>query len=120
MKGLRMLIPVLVLVIGLGALPVSKVKADNTAKGGTVDYAALATKYEKMAADEGAVIAEHQAMLKQADVQNPGNEKRGGNPMNKHCNAIIKDAKKLKADYEAFAAFCKMMVKETEKKTSDK
>ena len=115
-----MLIPALALAIGLGALPGSKVKADDTAKSGAIDYAALATKYEKMAADEDAVIAEHQAMLKQADVQNPGNEKRGGNPMNKHCNAIIRDAKKLKADYEAFASFCKMMVKETEKKASSK
>lgn len=115
MKFRKWLVPLSAVLICAGFFSALKVRADETApaamKSGT-DYAALAAKYEKMAADQDAVIAEHQEMLRQTGVQHPGNEKHGGNPMDKHCNAIIRDAKKLKADYLAFAAWAKLAAKE--------
>lgn len=111
MKKFRILVPVLALLAFIGSFAI--VKADDMKQG--MDYAALAAKYDKLAADQDAIIAEHQSMLINTDRQNPGSEKRGGNPMNKHCNAIIKDAKKLKADYVAFAAWARLAAKENVK-----
>ena len=113
MKILKLLVPALALLIG-GALSVSKVMA-NESKG--VDYAALGAKYEKLAVAQDAVISEHEAMKMKEEKKNPGKPGMSSiAKMNKHCNAIIKDAKKLKVDYESFAAWCKLMATEGVKK----
>ncbi len=109
MKNNWLLIPAFALLVSFGITPV--VKAEEAKKG--KDYAALASKYEKLAAEQDAVIAEHEGMKVSKAKQHPGKPGLSENDkMNKHCNAIIKDAKKLKADYESFAAFCKLMAKE--------
>lgn len=112
MKKKLFWVPVLTFLIGFGFTAV--LKADEMKQG--TDYAALATKYEKMAADQDAVIAEHETMKTDMEKQHPGKPGVSENAkMKKHCDSIIKDAKKLKADYEGFAAWCKLMAKENVK-----
>jgi hypothetical protein len=71
------------------------------------DHIAIAEKYEKMAADQQAVAQEHTTMLKEYKANAHRYPKQVREKwiaeMNRHCKAIIRDAKKLAADYEAIA-----------------
>ena len=117
MKKNWILVPMLALLAFVGSVAV--VKADADTKEDKMEakqadhYSDMATKYEKMASDQESVIAEHETMKVDYAKQHagkPGVSENG--KMAKHCNMIIKDAKKLKADYEGFASWCKMMAKE--------
>ena len=109
MKKNWILVSVLAVLAFVGSIGV--VKADNSNSGTQVkngtDYSALAAKYDKLAADQDVIITEHETMKVAYTQQHAG--------MDKHCNAIIKDAKKLKADYVAFADWARLMAKETVK-----
>ncbi len=108
MKKNWILAPMLAILAFVGSFAVVKADADSKedAKEAkqTSHYSDMAAKYDKMASDQDAIIAEHEAMKVSYTQQHAG--------MEKHCNAIIKDAKKLKADYESFATWSKMMAKE--------
>ncbi len=117
MKKNWILVPVLAILAFVGSMSV--VKADADSKEDAVEakqaakYSDLAVKYEKLAADQDAIISEHETMKMDMAKKNPGkpgvsvNEK-----MDMHCNTIIKNAKKSKAGFESFASWCKMMAKE--------
>ena len=103
------LVPTLALLAFAGSIAV--VKADEAKKD--TDYAALAVKYDKLAAAQDAIIHEHASMKVEKARMHPGKPGISVNAaMDKHCDAIIRDAKKLKADYKAFADWCRLMVKE--------
>lgn len=111
MKTKRLLIAALALAVGMGAASVV------LAGAGGADYKALAAKYDKLAAAQDKVVQEHETMKADTAKQNTGKPGLSVNAkMKKHCDAIIRDAKKLKKDYEAFAAWARMMAEEgTEK-----
>lgn len=71
------------------------------------DHIAIAEKYEKMAADEDAVAQEHVTMLREYKANAHHYPKQVREKwiadMRRHCNAIIRDARKLAADYRAVA-----------------
>ena len=71
------------------------------------EHIAIAEKYERIAADQEAVAEEHTQMLKDyranaARYPKQVREKRIA-AMKKHCTAIIRDSKRLAADYRAMA-----------------
>lgn len=97
-----------VLALGLSVFITSAV---SMAKG-KIDHAALSQKYEKMASEQDAIIKEHEQMKKdkksmQAGLPKATREKTISD-MEKHCDAIISDAKKLGEDYRAMAQWHKM------------
>ena len=108
MKKSWILFSALTLLAFAGSLAIVQAKEAKKSK----DYTALAAKYDKLAAKQAAIVKEHESMLADTDKQNPGSAKHGGNPMDKHCNSIIKDAKKLQSDYQSFADWCRSMAKE--------
>ena len=68
---------------------------------------AAAEKYEKLAADQEAIVKEHKEMKadyrsNQAVIMKQVREKALAD-MDKHCDAIIADAQKLADDYKAMA-----------------
>lgn len=67
---------------------------------------AKAAAYEQKAADLDAVVAEHKAMKKAGMTDKTPVSVR--QKMEKHCDAIITDAAKLRDDYRAFATWHKM------------
>jgi len=71
------------------------------------DHLAMAKSYEDKAAAQDALIAEHEQMKKDYKARYFINEKITPmsqlKKMNEHCDAIIKDAKKLKAEFLDFA-----------------
>ncbi|HSA59443.1 MAG TPA: hypothetical protein VLJ37_07135 [bacterium] len=80
------------------------------------DHAALAEKYEKMAADQDALVKEHTEMKKdyrsnQAVLPKQTREK-SLSEMDEHCNAIITEARKLADEYKAMAQWHKMRAEE--------
>jgi hypothetical protein len=71
------------------------------------DHIAAAEEYEAKAAEQEAIAAEHFEMMKQYRARahrysKQVREKRLA-AMRKHCNAIIRDARRLAADYRAMA-----------------
>ncbi len=71
---------------------------------------AKAAEYEKKAAEQEAVIQEHEKMKEDYKRSHGINGKNEFlfTAMQKHCDAIIHDAGKLKADYEGFAQWHRM------------
>ncbi len=65
-----------------------------------------AAAYEQKAAELDAVVAEHKAMKKAGMTDKTPVSVR--QKMEKHCDAIITDAAKLRDDYRAFATWHKM------------
>ena len=92
------------------ALPV-RVQADEVS-----DHQGLVASYEKKAAEQDAVIAEHEQMKKDYAARFSVPQKGGKLPqiqaMEKHCNAIIEDATKLRDEYRDFAKWHKMRAAE--------
>jgi hypothetical protein len=84
------------------------------------DHLAMAKSYEEKAAALDKVIAEHEQMKKDYKTQYFINEKvtpvAGLKKMNEHCNAIINDAEKLKAQYLDFAKWHRMRAAELQGK----
>jgi hypothetical protein len=84
------------------------------------DHQATATSYEQKAAQQDALIKEHVEMKKTyAQRYTPGNASKIGVPskvkqMEKHCNAIVKDATKLRNELLDFAKWHRMRAAELE------
>jgi hypothetical protein len=86
----------------------------------TAEHEALAKQYREQAAQNKKLANEHRAMAEaykhmhpdtKGGVKNPLNEK-----MQKHCEAIAKDADKLAADDEKAADYHEMRAKELQGK----
>jgi predicted nuclease with TOPRIM domain len=96
-----------VLGAGAAASAAPKTKAEHTA---------LMEKYDKMAADQEALVKEHTEMKKdyrsnQAVLPKATREKSLAE-MDTHCDAIIGSAKKLADEYKAMAQWHKMRAEE--------
>jgi hypothetical protein len=79
------------------------------------DHAALAKRYDEKAAAAAREAAEHEAMLEaayKAELHSKAPIKRAYEKMRKHCQPIIRDAKRLAKDMEAFAAWHRMRAAE--------
>ena len=72
-----------------------------------------AAAYEQKATDLDAVIAEHKAMKKEGVTEKTQVSVR--QKMDKHCDAIIADATKLRDDYKAFATWYRLQATEEKK-----
>ena len=88
---------------------------------GVSDHSAWAKAYEEKAAEQGAVIAEHEKMKKdfrQKYAPNPHQPdlftERKIQPVEEHCDAIIQDARKLQNDFLEFAKWHRMQASESE------
>lgn len=115
MKALGIVI--LGLAIMVGSLVPYNVYAAEPSES-AADHLAAAKSYEDKAAALDPVIAEHEQMKKdyrsKASIAKlPITDVR---KMNEHCDAIIKDAKKLKAAYLEFAKWHQMKAKELQGK----
>jgi outer membrane murein-binding lipoprotein Lpp len=111
MKRNRILVPVLAFLAFTGSIAVGNADADNSGS----KYSELAAKYDKLAVDQEAIIQEHKQMKADTAKNNPTDSKNASHPvdkMNAHCDSIIKDAAKLKHDYESFATWARLMDKE--------
>ncbi len=98
------LVAVSLLVPGLAAAEVPTTRAEHLA---------AAEKYEAKAAEQDAIAAEHFEMMKRYRANahrypKQVREKRLA-AMRKHCNAIIRDARRLAADYRAMARWHRTM-----------
>jgi len=112
-------IVILGLAIMVGSLVTQNVYAAEPSQV-AADHLAMAKSYEEKAAALDAVIAEHEQMKKEYKSKFFINEKAtpmsGLKKMNAHCDAIIKDAKKLKAEYLDFEKWHEMRAKELQGK----
>lgn len=100
----------LMLASGVASAGVAKTKADHLSES---------AKYEKLAADQQAVVKEHTSMKQdyrsdQAALPKATREKDLGD-MDKHCDAIIAEAKKLADEYSAMAQWHKLRAEESGK-----
>jgi hypothetical protein len=86
----------------------------------STDHLAMAKSYEDKAAAQDALIAEHEQMKKDYKSRFFINEKLTPmaklKKMNDHCDAIIKDAQKLKADFNDFAKWHRLRAAELQGK----
>ncbi len=84
----------------------------------TVDeHVSMATAYDERAEAQAAVVKEHEDMRKAYNTT--VNDKTPAivrEKMDKHCGAIIKDAKKLQDDFKAFAQWHRMRAAEIQGK----
>lgn len=84
------------------------------------DHQAMAASYEEKAKAQQGLIDEHTQMKKDYKSKYYINEKltpaRTLDPMNKHCDVIIKDATKLRDELQEFAKWHKMRAAELEGK----
>lgn len=99
------LVPALGIVIAACALTTAFAAA--AAPKTKAEHIAVAEKYERIAAEQEAVAEEHTQMLKDYRANahrypKQAREKRIAT-MKKHCTAIIRDSKRLAADYRAMA-----------------
>lgn len=79
------------------------------------DHLALAKRYEDKAAAAAREATEHEAMLTaayKAELHSKAPIKRAYEQMRKHCQPIIRDAKRLAKDMEEFAAWHRMRAAE--------
>jgi hypothetical protein len=71
------------------------------------DHIAIAEKYEKMAADQEAIVEEHATMLQEYKANAHRYPKQVREKwiaeMNRHCKAIMRAAKQLAAEYKSVA-----------------
>ncbi len=86
----------------------------------TADHLKMEKYYEDKATEQDAIIAEHQRMKSEYKQQYFINEKvtpvNRLKEMEKHCDAIIHDAQKLRADYLESAKWHKMRATELQGK----
>lgn len=81
------------------------------------EHMSMATSYDERAEAQAAVVKEHEDMRKAYNAT--VNEKTPApirEKMDKHCGAIIKDAKKLQDDFKAFAQWHRMRAAELQGK----
>lgn len=80
------------------------------------DHMAMADKYEKMAADQEAVAKEHTEMKSEYHAKwFPKQEREKAiSEMDKHCDAIISESKKIADEYKALALWHKARAGDTE------
>jgi hypothetical protein len=107
-----------VLLLLIGGLLLAPTIANAEAPKTKADHIAIAEKYEKLAADAEAVAQEHTTMLKEYKANahrypKQVREKRIAE-MDRHCKAIIRDARKLAADYTAVAKWHRTAAAELE------
>ena len=98
--------------MSLAILMASAVMASETPKT-KADCAAIAEKYEKLAADQEAVVQEHKEMkrhyrLSVANSLPKQTREKSVAEMEKHCDAIIATAQKLANEYKAAAEWHKI------------
>lgn len=82
------------------------------------EHRARAEKYERMAADQEAVVAEHREMKTEYRSKwFPPKQirEKALADMDKHCDAIISSAKKLADEYKAMAQWHKLRAEEFQK-----
>lgn len=113
MKTLNLIVLSLLFTLqSFGSLPLYAVEETQAVS----DHVALAASYEEKAAAQDIVIGEHTKMKQDYKARFFVNEKVS--PMNKiqgmveHCDAIIKDAQKLKSEYLEFAKWHRMRAAE--------
>ncbi len=99
----KILVPAMGIAIGAWAVTSAAAAAPKT----KAEHIAVAEKYEEIAEEQEAVAEEHTQMLKDyranaARYPKQVREKRIAS-MKKHCTAIIRDSKRLAADYRAMA-----------------
>ena len=84
------------------------------------DHMAMSKSYSEKAAAYRAEAAYHKEMARTYAKEHPDRKSGARNPwtveMEKHCNAIVKDAEKLAADAEWAAKFHEMHARELEGK----
>ncbi len=102
-----------------GEQPAGKQEAEMGIPATPDEHLARAAKYQEKAVAYRKEAAEHRKMF--ADYKQPGDaahESKTGHEaswvakMRKHCDEYIKDAEKLAADAERFAAFHRMRAEE--------
>ncbi|MBA4373649.1 MAG: hypothetical protein C0402_12415 [Thermodesulfovibrio sp.] len=107
------------LVIMIASVVAQNVYAAETSQVST-DHLAMSKSYEDKAAAQDALIAEHEQMKKDYKSRFFINEKLTPmaklKKMNDHCDAIIKDAQKLKADFNDFAKWHRLRAAELQGK----
>lgn len=88
-------------------------------------HLAMAQKYVELASGLGTLVREHEK-TKADQIDNSKYYERMGYPtasvnsinrIVKHCDSIIRDANRLKGDYEEFAKWHRMMAAEANDKT---
>lgn len=117
----KLFVGALALGLGIGALG-STATAEMASDAGheghgmmsNMNHEERAAAYDAKAKDLDAVIAEHQQMKKSGMTEKTPASTR--TKMEKHCDAIIKDAAKLRDDYKAFAQHHRMMAMEQKSK----
>lgn len=62
------------------------------------DHATLASLYEQRAADEDALINQHERMKRDSDFYRKNSSATAQGQMDQHCSAIIEKAKALQAE----------------------
>jgi len=86
----------------------------------STDHLAMSKSYEDKAAAQDALISEHEQMKKDYKTRFYINDKLTPmaklKKMNDHCDAIIKDAQKLKADFNDFAKWHRLRAAELQGK----
>jgi len=99
-------------VLAAAILTISAVSVSLAATPKTkADCLAMAEKYEKLAADQEAVVQEHTQMKKdyrQKFFLPKQEREKALADMDKHCDAIIAAAQKLAEEYKAMAQWHKM------------
>ncbi len=108
-------IAILILVIMIGLALSHNLYAAEPAQV-AADHLSMAKSYEGKAADQDAIIAEHQQMKTDYKKRFFINEKLTPSArmkeMENHCDAIIQDAQKLKTEFLEFAKWHKMRAAE--------
>lgn len=101
--------------VGAATSHADEVKLPETA----ADHEALAKQYKEEAAQYRKVVGEHQAMAAAYAKAHP-DPKAGKNPWNakmqKHCEALAKDAEKLAVDADKAADYHTLRAKELQGK----
>jgi hypothetical protein len=101
------------LVAILAAGPIMSATIPQTAD----EHLGMATSYDERAEAQAAVVKEHEDMRKAYNASvNDKTPPAIREKMDKHCGAIIKDAKKLQDDFKAFAQWHHMRAAELQGK----
>lgn len=103
---------VALVVMAIALLTTSVVMASTTPKS-KADCLAVAEKYEKLAAEQEAVVQEHKEMkqhyrLSVANSLPKTTREKSISDMEKHCDAIIASAQKLATEYRSMAEWHKI------------
>ena len=97
----------------LAAGPIMSATVPQTA----TEHLSMATAYDEKAEAQAVVVKEHEDMRKAYNATvNDKTPAAIREKMDKHCGAIMKDAKKLQDDFKAFAQWHRMRAAEIQGK----